>query len=232
MAQQGGGGGCLKAFLFGCGFLVLLVILGAGTVYYYRHSLIASTINVVVGQWLADAGLPHENRAEIAKEIDRLTDAIRVGNLSAEQVSQVLQESDVFYLLLLEGLHRAELPDSPLTPEQQEEARAQIQRVQRGVIEEKITGDQVFSAFDAIRPQGTEKGGAVSPAEWETLVASAKTLADQANIESGTYEIDLTAQVRDLVDALLGVTSKINQTEHPAPAVIVPASAVIEAVTP
>lgn len=230
MAQQGGG--CLKGFLFGCGFLVLLVVIGAGTLFYYRHKLIASTVNVVVGQWLADAGLPHEERTKIAAELDRLTAALREGNVSPSQVSQVMEQSDVFYLLLMEGLQRAELPVSSLPPEAQSDARLQLQRVQRGLVEDKLTTDQVLQALETVRPQGSDGRSEIQTNEWESLVAGARSLADSAAIPSETYEVDLSAQVRDLVDALLGVTSSINRGEPSAPMDVAPASAALQPATP
>jgi hypothetical protein len=124
-----------------------------------------------------------------------------------ERVFTDLQDAPAIKALALFGMEDQFLADSGLSKKEIDEGRRTFQRALRGVYEGKISDEAFFGALpgfeeDEIRPASTNAGEVADDDLRETIL-KLKVMADNANIPNEPFQIDISDEVKKLVDQVL-----------------------------
>jgi hypothetical protein len=208
--QKSGGSNCLK--ILGCGCLVLL-ILGAVAVFlvikFRRHLLMWVPRTAAVAA-IRHSDLPEEQKEGLVKQIDRVTDAYKAGEVELKQVGKVLEGLAKSPIIPMALIHLADVKYvqlSGLSEAEKKQGSLDLQRFGRGVVEKKISDEEIGAARDHIAVKKGEN-------EWElkqkltddevrAFLATVKGTADKHNIPNEPYKIDPVAEFKKVVDEAL-----------------------------
>jgi hypothetical protein len=212
MPRREDSAGCFQAFLLGCGFLVLLLIGAVAAAVYLFNTrgpeLAAKFIDSQTGQILDVTGMTSDEKSEVKKEISRLTGKLAAHELTAEhgqRLSQALEETPILSLLMLQGLRKAGLNASRLAAGEIESADLEMGRLQRGLVESKIpnsAAQNLLEAHDFAEKQMQTKVWTAE--DWKEFITGCKRLADEKQIPTEPYLLDVRSQMRKIVDDILG----------------------------
>ena len=202
------GSGCLKFFLFVA--LLFVIILSFGAYYTYRHapelarSSGALTIETVFEKTLTGMHYTEEEKQRTMAEVRVLSEKIRSGDVSLAQAQEVLRslhQGAVFTLMFLHGIEKEFLEQSSLSAEEKTDGRQSLERFAAGLATGKIPQQQAQQLIEAVADQAKKNSASpvvvkqsLTPNELRTLLAEAKSAADQAQIPPDSSAADL-AQV-------------------------------------
>jgi hypothetical protein len=203
--------------------MVLLAIAAiAGGIYIFKTrgpQLAASAITIVTDKMIKETTLTPEDKDKIRTEIRRVSDKVASGEISTEhlqKLSNSLENSPVVVLMLLEGVSAGWLESSGLNAEEKEAGKIDAERVERGAAEGKIDKDTLHGIFTSVpSDQEGHPRQPMSSDEWRTLLAIIKKAADDAQIPNEPYTLDIPAQVKKLVDEILGEGTEEKPLEKP-----------------
>lgn len=201
--------------LIGClGFFVLMVIL-AGIGGYLAATkgpaMAAKFVRNQVADQIQSSDLPADEKDEIVRQLDRLVVAFENGELSPddlERVGRELAKSPIVIAGVLKGVEEQYLKPSGLSDDEKEEARKAIQRIWRGAIEKKIDPDELQPALETIADKKGENKwelkSKLTDEELREFVSILKSVADEHEIPDESFDVQISEEVRRLVDELLG----------------------------
>lgn len=213
---EGSNQGCIWA-LAGCGVLVL-VLAGviAGLTWWGMAKgkiMLVETFVEVVAQSLNETELPEEQKDKLIARIRNLGDDFISGDLTLEDMEQIgrrmadsraIIAGGILYFIETEILDKAEIDD-----ETRIAAKRAVQRLARGVVEEKIDVEQleaIVSEFTEERPDGKKVlKSDFSKENVDKLIESASDLADEAEVPDEAYEVDLATEVDGIIEDVTGI---------------------------
>lgn len=200
--------GCLVAFGFCC-----VMCAGAGFYVYMNAANWATTAGRAAFQAvLQESDLPREEQTAMLDQFDRVADAYQEGEVSLEELGQIVEgiaESPVTGLVMLKAIETKYLDPSGLSDEEKEESKRTILRVVRGVIDEQLDEDdikQITKHFfvDSTNGKQQELRPSLTDDELRALLTEAKDIVDSREVaDEEDYDVKLSDVVREIVDEAL-----------------------------
>ena len=204
------GCGCLSCFLGCLGVTAVLAIVG-GIATYFVVQKIPDFTRQTIAKGIEESDLKEEDKKMVMEQVDRLVDGYKQGKVDLDKLGQFAEEfvqSPLMDLLIAFGAKVKYIDNSGLSDEEKAEAERTLQRVARGVIEEKISEEKLDVALNHI--SNKLSGGQrqfkeeVSDEELRAFLAECKKLADEAMIPDEELQVDIGAELKKLVDKTLG----------------------------
>jgi hypothetical protein len=189
--------------------VVAMLLLAAVGIWMWRNwrDLAATGATEVVSQMIDTTDLPVEERQEMKVELRRLTDALREGRLSIEQLVGIVESvvhSPLLTLFVVSAFEKQYLEASGLSEEEKAEGRRALRRFVRGAVDRKISedaSDAVLSHVAEKQPDGTwQLKQRVSDAELRAALAAAARAAEEAGIPEEPEAVDASAELKRIVD--------------------------------
>ena len=211
--------GCLWIAV-GCGVLsvALLVALILGG-YYFAHQgkqVVADAVVKVAINALRQSELPEVQQARLVSQIDNLVQGFKAGEITLEQLGEIVERlvdnNTIVAAGLLYVVEHHVLDEVELSPDVRQDAHRAVQRLARGVVEEKIEMKALETAAEPlleIGPDGRkELKSDLSGDEIQQLIDTSTQLADQAEIPDEPFEIDIAAEFDSLVKDVLSAPAE------------------------
>ena len=161
--------------------------------------------------------LPDEDQALILARFDDLAKDFKDKKISKDQLLAVgvkLIESPVIQAVGVFAVEKNYFEDSGLSAEEKADASLQLDRLARGVYEEKISLEEMQDAMDEIvvRSIGNDnvtfrEPETVDDDDLRRLISKVKAEADEAEIPNEPFEIDIAAEFIKAIDEALGVAT-------------------------
>ena len=209
--EKSSGGGCLKGCLIaGAICLVLFVVLGIW-VYSNLRNWAADFGSFVVNSAIDQTELPAQEKEEIKVQVARVTDAVREGSLSDQQLETIMKgliDSPLMSVIMVMGLEKKYFDKSGLEEAEKEEGRVALRRLMRGTINgdiEETDFDEPLSKIADRQPDDTWKlRDSVTDEQLRELFQLAKQKADEAGVPEEVEEVDPSDEMRRIIDDALG----------------------------
>lgn len=212
--QKKSGCGCIGCLLGCLGVVSVLVVMGGFGTWWGLRKLPDWTRGAI-DQVVQESDLAPEDKQMVMKQVDRLVEGYKEGKVDLEKLGQFAQrfaESPLMDLMIAYAAKIKYIDPSGLTDEEKAEADKTLQRVARGVVEEKIPKEKLDVALNQISNEipngGRQFREDVSDAELRAFLAECKKLADEAAIPEGEFKVDIGDELRKLVDETLGETDE------------------------
>ncbi|MEQ8788869.1 MAG: hypothetical protein RIC55_21335 [Pirellulaceae bacterium] len=192
--------------------MILLVACGGGLWWVSNNwvALVASPAGNAVKQVVNESDLRQEDKQAIVQQVDRIVEEAKAGKIDGEKLQQIMKnlaESPVLPVGVVLFVEDKYVNPSGLSDEEKSQARRTLERVARGVFEEKIPQGALQPAIEPISERDA-KGDLklkehVSDDELREALANLKKLADDAAIPDEPFEINIGAEVKKAVDKAL-----------------------------
>ncbi|USN98393.1 MAG: hypothetical protein H6810_09460 [Phycisphaeraceae bacterium] len=203
-------GGALKGCLVALGILALLVGIGAFFVATHWRGWAASGMKTVAVQAINQSDLPAGEKPDMVAHVEDYADAFKAGDVNVEQFTKTMQalaEGSLIPVGMVQGIEEAYVKPSGLPDEEKAAATLALQRFARGLHESKIPVD-AFEAMAAPIGETNEDGdfhlkakGEVTDDMLREAIANAKSKADEAGIAQEPFVIDMSDELKKLLDA-------------------------------
>jgi hypothetical protein len=203
------GCGCLGCFLGCLGVLVVLAIVGAIGAYVVAQKA-PDFIRETIAKGINESDLKPEDKKMVLQQVDRLVEGYKADKVDLQKLGQLAEDfvqSPLMDLLIAFGAKVKYIDKSGLTPEEKTEAERTLHRVARGVIEEKISQEQLDIALNHISNkvgQSRQFKDEVTDEELRAFLQECKRLADEAMIPDEDVQVDIGGELKKLVDKALG----------------------------
>ncbi len=227
---------CLKVLGIGCLVVIVVCVLAVGAGVYYIKTrgldLAASAITAVTDSMLKESKLTDSDKEGVRGEISRFTTRLKAGEISMDQMKKLgdtFQQGPLPALFFLQAVATGQLIPPEIPAEESAAARLDAQRLQRAAAEGKVTPQALQEVLKAIPRQEGEKPQAESePADsntasppldytrppkkeitaedWRPVMALIKKMADDAGIPNEPYQLELTQEIRKVLDEVLAST--------------------------
>ena len=208
------GGGCTTAII-GC--LVVCLVLagiacGLGIYGWMNRVVIGASIAESVANGMIDGSdLPEDQKTRMKEQTSRLAKGVRDGDITIEQVGQVgekIAESPAITAIPVEVARSKYIEPSGLSDDEKAEAKKQLQRVAHGAFEEKVSEEELKALLDGrIADEGSDGNlqfrENVPDENLRDMTSAAKKLADEKGVPDQNFDIDLAAELKKAVDAVL-----------------------------
>jgi hypothetical protein len=223
--QQPSGSGCGMGLLIGCVVsLVVCVLLCVGGAWYVRSNFdiwLASGVRQALVMMINESELPAEEKTEVIAQVDRVVDAYKARTINQQQLERLmkeLQDSPLFALMMFWGYDAKYVEPSGLDDEEKQQGRRTIERVLRGIYDNKLNEHQVRGAMPdsmlvrehhvEIDEDGRVKEPAmnqppVSDEDVRKFLANLKKLADDAEIPDEPFQLDISDELKKTIDKAL-----------------------------
>ena len=208
--QKSGGSSCLK--IAGVGCLIIILVAVAGGIYVAKNwkAWSADAMVAVCDNAVKESELPDDQKAAIKGHIDRLATGFKNGDVSVEQLGQVLKElaeGPILPLGLVYAVEKHYVLVSALTEAEKKAASLSLQRFARGVVEKKINQGAINEVTAMIQEPGDDGDKQIkeklTKEELTAFLAAVKGKADEAKIPMEPYKVDIAAEIGKAVDAAL-----------------------------
>ncbi len=216
-------------------FLGVLAV-GAG-VYFIKTrglDLAASAITAMSEGMLKESQLTDSDKEGVRTEIARFTSRLKAGEISMEQVKKLgdqFEQGSLPALLFLQAVAAGKLVPQGIPEEESAAARLNAQRLQRAAVEGKVTPQELKKILNEVFPREEKeapKAESESPGwlvdfrdrdflksrekeitaeDWRPAMALIKQMADESGIPNEPYQLELTQEIRKLVDQVLSSSS-------------------------
>ena len=211
------GKGCMWAAI-GCGSFLLIgfIFLGVAGWYVARNAktFAADWSVVMTEEALKESGMPEPQREQVIARVRRVAEGFKSGDVTVEDLQKfgekIAEDKSMVAAGLLYFIETHLLNSSKLDDEQRERAERALQRVARGVVEEKIELKSLESVVDGfLEPPGSDGNRKVkdnlTPEEVDEIIADATELADSAEVPDEPYEIDVAEHIDTIIDEVMGI---------------------------
>ena len=206
--------------LLGCfGLVVVLTILG-GVGAWWGVKKIPDWTRNVIDKAVQGSDLTPEDKQVVMTQVDRLVVGYKQGKVDLQKLAQFgekLAKSPLMDLMIAYAAKVKYIEPSDLSDEEKAEAEKVLQRLARGVVEEKIPDDELDVALNHISSEvgngGRQFRENVSDAELRAFIKECKKLADDAEIPEGEYHVDIGGELKKLVDEILGEVSEVEKPD-------------------
>lgn len=217
--------GCLRGCLIGVAILFVMGIIALVFMFIYWRQVTGAMFHESIAGQIDSTSFSDEEKEESKTELRRFTDAFedeRYDRLDLGRGLMVLTESPVMKLIFVNSLQHQYLRKSGLTEKEKAEGELTIKRFAHGsftgAIDER-TSELTMEPISARGSQGElQLKTRVSDEELRSFLANAKDAADAAQVPEVIPEVDLSAEVRRVVDAALAEAGRdAPEGEVPAP---------------
>ena len=198
---------CLIGCLIVAGVAMILMIFVAVWVGKNWRGWAADFGTQALDQGLASAELPPQEKVEVKEQVERVTKGFREGTVSTEQLGMIMQK--VFQSPLMPALAAAVIDKqyfekSGLSAEEKAAGKVAMQRLARGMIDEKIQEagfDAVMAHVATRQPNNQWKmKPQVSDADLRAAITEAKAQADSAGIAEVPEAVDPSDEIKKIID--------------------------------
>lgn len=206
--------GC-KWIAIGCAavaVVLLFVLLFAG-LWTYRNikRIAADGVVTISSEAIKQSELPPEQQRQLIRRVEDLGDEFAEGNVTLEQLSEVgeklVEDESVIVSGVVYFVENQLLDEAPIDEELRTELKLTLQRLARGVIEEKIDLEDLRLLADDLiekQPDGTiQLKPDLSEDDFVKLLESAKEIAGTAEIPDEPYEVDFLKEVDEVIKEVL-----------------------------
>lgn len=213
---------CLIGCLWTSAVLAILAVVGGFWVARRWREWVADVGAGAVKQSIKASELPDAEKGEIGDQIDRVAAAFRNGQLTRDQVSQIVNlfiASPLATTLVVEIAENKYFKGSALSEEEKVEGRRTLRRFARGVIDHSIPEANRDATLTLVAEH--EKGGSwqlrerVTDHELRTFLAKAKVEADAAGVVEEPEVVDPSDELRRIVDQALATSPPAEASETP-----------------
>jgi hypothetical protein len=216
---------CLKMLGIGCVVLVVVLVIAIGSGVYFLKTrgleLVSSAITSMTESMLRESQLTDAEREGVRGEISRLTTRLKAGEISLDHVKKLadgIQKGPLPTLLFLQGVATGNLVPPDIPTEERTSARLNAQRLQRAAVEGKVTPQVLQEVLKAIPREQNDPPKAeqeppkwslespkkeITAEDWRPVMGLIKKLADDAGIPNEPYQLELTQEIRKLLDEVL-----------------------------
>lgn len=202
--------GCLRGCLIGLGILFAIGVLVLVVMFIYWRQVTGAIFQQTIAGQIDSTSFPAEEKEEAKVELSRFTDAFKdeqYDRADIERGLMVITESPVVKLIFVNSLQRQYLRQSELAEEEMEEGRLTIQRFAYGILTRAIDQPTAERTMEPLSTRGSQGEfqlkTRVSDEELRTFLAEAKKVADGAQIPEDLPAVDLSAEMKRVVDAAL-----------------------------
>lgn len=199
--------GCLAVL----GVVVVLAVVGGVILWMNWKPWTASAMNATMKAVVQESKLPADQQSRINTQIDQLTSAFKAGDITFEDLGNVIKAMEGHPILpvgLLEYVEMNSMKASGLTDEERAAGALATQRVQRALIEEKIVMADIEPILEPISQR--DSGGDLQPLQNPTApqvrlyIEAARAKADELGIPNEPYDVDVAEQIERLINDTLG----------------------------
>jgi len=185
--------------------LALILLCGGVVTYVYLNfrGLAAGLLRGPVLEKLRTADLPADQKTEIAAVIDRLSLDFRESRLSYSQFAEVfdrLERGPFFLLLDIESAKVRCLQALPATGPERQAATRTLERLQRGLVEGRLSAEKVQDVLSSIRASGPGNDqplkDALTREEALAVIEKARRETNTANVPADPYAINFAETFR------------------------------------
>jgi tRNA C32,U32 (ribose-2'-O)-methylase TrmJ len=200
--------------LIGCLVIgVVGVLVCGGVVWYVARNVKRFASNVarqaIVGA-VEQSDLPAEEKLAIVAQVDRVVDQVKSGQMTMEQLGRVLEEvgkSSVMQAIIVASIESQYVTRSGLSDEEKQTAHLTLQRVLRGIHEQKIKENDLEPALQDLSNQ-TQDGprqlqDSVSDEQLRSFLTECKRVVDQAEVPEEPFQLKLSDEFRRAIDRAL-----------------------------
>jgi hypothetical protein len=216
---------CLASCFYGCliTFVVLVILGGIAAYYISKHwKDWASTIgSAALKETIEATELPEQEKDEISEQIDRLAAAFRQGQITKEQMAEIVQQvvgSPLMTTLAVSAIEKKYVTGSGLNDQEKVEAHQTLRRFLRAAIDQKIDEEGMNGAMQHVARRNKdgnwELKDRVTDDELRAFLGEAKTLADDAGVPAEPEEIDPSDEFKRIIDEAMDVAPPL-QAEMP-----------------
>lgn len=163
-------------------------------------------------QWVGELGLPEDQVAGLSAQIDRLADGTineTIGQAEWDAITQSVGDGALSKMITAWALKMKYIYPSAMSSEDKAAAEATLDRIARGVVEDKITEAElqaIAKPYETIDPQsGDTTARDLTNDELNELLGKLATLADENEVPQGSWQPDYAAELRKAIDKGLGV---------------------------
>lgn len=199
--------GCLAVL----GVIAVLVVVGGVIVWMNWKGWTASAMNAGMKAALQESKLPADQQGRINTQIDQLTLAFENGDVTFEDLGQVIEAMEDHAILpigLLEYVEANSLKAAGLTDEEKAAGTLATQRLQRAFVEDQMEMDDLDPILEPISQR--DEDGDLQPLQNPTApqvrlyIEAAQTKADELGIPNEPYDVDVAEQIERLINDTLG----------------------------
>lgn len=217
--------GCLRGCLIGVAILFVMGAIALVFMFANWRKVTGAMFHESIAGQIDSTSFPAEEKEEAKAELRRFTDAFEDERYERQDIARglmVLTESPVIKLVLVNSLQHQYLRKSGLADEEKADGELTIKRFAHGsftgAIDEQIS-EQTMEPISTRGSQGElQLKTRVSDEELRRFLASAKEAADAAQVPLEVPAVDLSAEVRRVVDAAIAEAGRnAPDGEGPAP---------------
>lgn len=191
----------------GCGVTILILIVGVAALVFFAYRKAPDIAGSVLTKMVSEMELPPDQELQIVERIEDLKTEYKAGNISKERIfllGEQLSKSPIFHCALLRLAETKYIAPSGLTQEEKDTGTRTLQRLARGVFENKITGEDLDRAVSPLRNEDGDLQQSISDENLRAFLVLATREVEKAEIEDAPFEIDLAAEINKTVDQVLG----------------------------
>ncbi|MGE0760147.1 MAG: hypothetical protein AB7F89_13030 [Pirellulaceae bacterium] len=199
---------------------VVLAIVAAIGIWWFVQK-IPEMARQVIDQAVQQSDLSPEDKQVVMQQVDRFVEGYKEGKVDMQKLGlffEQLAESPLMDLMIAYAAKEKYINPSGLSAEEKQQAERTLQRLTRGVIEEKISKSELDIALDHISTDngngGREFNETLSDEQLRAFLAECQRLVEQAEIPDEEFQVDIGAELKKLVDQALGEAPPI-QPEAP-----------------
>lgn len=199
--------GCLAVL----GVVVVLAIVGGIIVYMNWRSWAASGTEAVMTAVVEETQLPADQKRRIKAQVSQVTDAFRAGDLRIEEIGEVAQALESHPILpvgMLEFIEADKIASSSLSAEEKAAGALAVQRLQRAMLDQTMTLadlEPLLEPISQLDQQGDQELlQNPTPPQLRQFIDGATAKADELGVPNEPFEVDIAAQVEDLINSTLG----------------------------
>jgi hypothetical protein len=211
---------CFASCFFGCLItFVVLVVLGGLALYWMWPHLKEFASNVgsaTLKKAIEATELPEQEKDEIGDQIDRVAAAFRQGQITGEQMAQIVQqvvESPLMTTLAVSAIEKKYITGSGLTDAEKAEAHHTLRRFLRAAIDQKIDEEGMNDAMKHVATKNKdgnwELKDRVTDEELRAFLTEAKKLADDAGVPAEPVDVDPSDEFKRIIDEAMNVAPPV-----------------------
>jgi hypothetical protein len=221
--KRGWGRTCLVGCLWtGAVLAVVVTVLGFWIGRNWRD-WVSSFGSQAMKETIKAANIPQQEKNELGVEIDRIAEAFREGKLSGEQVATIMSmimKSPLAGAIAVAVADAQYFDASGLSDEEKTAGRVTLQRFTLGAIDGRIPEakrDEVLALIGDKDGRGNwQLRDRVSDEELRAFLAKAQAEADAAGIEPQPAAVDLSDELKRIVDRALADPNALPEAEFDA----------------
>jgi hypothetical protein len=201
---------CLIGCLVVLGVIMVLVIIFAVWVGRNWRGWAADIGTQAVSQAVDSSDLPPQEKGEVKAQADRIAQALRAGQISAQQAGEIIQkvfESPLMPTIIVGAIDQHYLQRSGLNDQEKTEGKQTLKRFARGAIDKKINQqgiDAVMTHVADRQPNGEWRlRQQVSDQDLRAALTEAKKQADDAGVPAEPEAVDPSDELKRIIDESL-----------------------------